>query len=75
MYCFSIQRMNWRLVISLGVSLLSCAYYNCTMTEPKKPLSVGLPKKNQDNKIEDYIEMVPDATSMGLGPDIGKDFE
>lgn len=45
------------------------------MIEQKKPLSVGLPKKNQENKIEDYIEMVPDATSMGLGPDIGKDFE
>lgn len=43
--------------------------------EQRKQLTVGLFKKNEENKIEDYIEMVPDATSIGLGPDIGKDFE
>ena len=37
-------------------------------------MSVGLFKKNQDNKIEDYIDMIPDVM-MNLGPDIGKDFE
>lgn len=45
------------------------------MAEQRGKLTVGLFKKHQDNKIEDYIEMVPDATAMGLGPDIGRDFE
>lgn len=43
--------------------------------EQRKQLTVGLFKKNEDNKIEDYIEMVPDVISIGLGPDINKDFE
>ncbi len=45
------------------------------MAEQRKQLTVGLFKKSEDNKIEDYIEMVPDVTTIGLGPDIGKDFE
>jgi hypothetical protein len=36
---------------------------------------VGLFKKKEDNKLSDYIEMVPDSNLFGLGPDIGKDFE
>ena len=44
------------------------------MTEQRKQLTVGLFKKNEDNKIEDYIDMIPDVT-IGLGNDIGKDFE
>lgn len=50
------------------------AHYNYIMSEQRKPMTVGLFKKNEDNKIEDYIETIPDAI-MNLGPDIGKDFE
>ncbi len=49
--------------------------FNCSiiMAEQRKSMTVGLFKKSEDNKIEDYIEMIPDVM-MNLGPDIGKDF-
>lgn len=43
--------------------------------EQRKQLTVGLFKKTEDNKIEDYIEMVPDTTNIGLVTDMNKDWE
>ena len=41
------------------------------MAEQRRQLTVGLFKKNEDNKIEDYIESVPDANMIGLGTVMG----
>ena len=45
------------------------------MAEQRRQLTVGLFKKHEDNKIEDYIDLVPDATTMGLGTVVGNEIE
>jgi len=44
------------------------------MTEERKKLSIGLFKKSDPNKIEDYIEMAIDPIGISL-PEVTKTFE
>ena len=43
------------------------------MAEQRKRLSVGLLKKNESNKMEDYMEMAVDGGCLVLG-NLGKNF-
>ena len=43
------------------------------MAEQRKRLSVGLLKKNESNKMEDYMEMAVNGEGLVLG-NLGKNF-